>query len=81
MSEIALLVADLTPAGTRGTAIGLHATIKGAGLLPASLIAGLLWNFAGAPAPFMLGGVTGCGAAAATAIFLRRGTSVPPPAL
>lgn len=69
------LVADLTPPGVRGTAIGLHATIKGAGLLPASLLAGLLWDFAGAPAPFILGGVTGLGSAVATAIFLRRGTS------
>ena len=75
------LVADLTPPGVRGTAIGLHATIKGAGLLPASLLAGLLWNFAGAPAPFILGGVTGLASAAATAFFLRRGTSAPGPAL
>ena len=38
------LVSDLAPANLRATAIGLHATIVGIGLFPASFIAGQLWD-------------------------------------
>lgn len=71
------LVADIAPREARGTAIGLHATITGAGLLPASLAAGVLWDLAGPAAPFLLGGATGLGAAAAVALLVREGTSAP----
>lgn len=50
------LVVDLVGAPMRATAIGLHATIVGAGLLPASLIAGQLWSLLGPAAPFAFGG-------------------------
>ena len=53
------LVADIAPQNLRATAIGLHATLVGIGLLPASLFAGLLWKFLGAAAPFYFGGVMG----------------------
>ncbi|MDD5595214.1 MAG: MFS transporter, partial [Candidatus Omnitrophica bacterium] len=53
------LVADISPVELRGTAMGLHATLVGIGLLPASLFAGLLWKFFGASAPFYFGGVMG----------------------
>ncbi|MDD5729867.1 MAG: MFS transporter [Candidatus Omnitrophica bacterium] len=53
------LVADMAPEGLRGTAIGLHATLIGIGLLPASLFAGMLWKWFGAAAPFYFGGVVG----------------------
>jgi MFS family permease len=36
--------ADLTPAHLRGTGLGLYHTIVGTALLPASIIAGLLWG-------------------------------------
>jgi len=51
------LVADLSPEHSRATAQGMFQTIVGIGLLPASLIAGLLyaWNPA---APFLFGGAT-----------------------
>ena len=75
------LVADLAPREARGTAIGLHATLTGAGLLPASLLAGVLWDSAGPAAPFLLGGATGLAAAAAVALFVRDGTSAPAGAL
>jgi len=75
------LVADLAPRDARGTAIGLHAAITGAGLLPASLLAGFLWDRAGAAAPFMLGGATGLAAAALVALLVREGTSAPPATL
>jgi len=53
------LVADISPVELRATAMGLHATLVGIGLLPASLFAGLLWKFFGASAPFYFGGVMG----------------------
>jgi MFS family permease len=53
------LVADLAPAEHRATAIGLHATIVGIGLLPASFIAGHIWVALSPEAAFALGGVTG----------------------
>lgn len=53
------LVADISPLDLRATTIGLHATLVGIGLLPASLAAGVLWKFWGAAAPFYFGGVLG----------------------
>jgi MFS family permease len=55
------LVADLVPESTRGTAFGLFNAAVGIAALPASLIAGLLWQGAGAwtgfgpSAPFIFG--------------------------
>ncbi|MFA6216723.1 MAG: MFS transporter [Candidatus Omnitrophota bacterium] len=53
------LVADIAPAELRATAIGLHATLVGIGLLPASLLAGLLWKSFGPAVPFYFGGIMG----------------------
>ncbi|MDI7247966.1 MAG: MFS transporter [Bacillota bacterium] len=53
------LVADIAPLDLRATTIGLHATLVGIGLLPASLLAGLLWNLFGPQATFVFGGVMG----------------------
>jgi len=50
------LVADLVPAELRGTAYGLFNGAVGVAAFPASLLAGLLWDRYGAPAPFLLGG-------------------------
>jgi MFS family permease len=49
------LITDLAPEGQRASALGLHATLVGVGLLPASLIAGSLWDLAGPAAPFFMG--------------------------
>lgn len=56
-------VSDIAPRELRGTLIGLHATLVGVGLLPASILAGALWNLFGASAPFYFGGVMGIAAA------------------
>jgi MFS family permease len=64
------LVGDLAPAEMRATAIGLHATLVGIGLLPASLIAGQLWAQIGPEAALGLGGVTGLIAAIALGVLL-----------
>ncbi len=59
------LVADIAPLDLRATLIGLHATFVGVGLLPASLVAGLLWDTVGPAAPFYFGGALGILAAIA----------------
>ncbi|MGE5592730.1 MAG: MFS transporter [Betaproteobacteria bacterium] len=53
------LVADIAPVPLRATTIGLHATLVGVGLLPASLLAGFLWNLFGPQATFLFGGMMG----------------------
>jgi len=68
------LVADLVPESTRGTAYGLFNAAVGIAALPASLIAGLLWQGAGAwtgfgpSAPFIFGAAM---ALLAGALFAR----------
>jgi MFS family permease len=48
-------VADLVPEEKRGTAYGLYHGVVGLTLLPASLIAGWLWDAVNPAAPFFLG--------------------------
>ncbi|MGB9742106.1 MAG: MFS transporter [candidate division WOR-3 bacterium] len=64
------LVAEIAAPDQRATLIGLHAAITGFGLLPASLLAGLLWNLFGARAPFIFGGILGFGAAAGLVLII-----------
>lgn len=49
------LVADLVPTAQRGAAYGYFNAAVGLAALPASLIAGLVWGWFGAFAPFMVG--------------------------
>ena len=73
------LVADLVPADRRGTAYGMYAATVGLMLLPASLIAGVLWQGLGAwgglgpSAPFVFGA-----ALAGLALFLLSLQSLRP---
>jgi len=66
------LVADLVPDENRGMAYGIYNTVVGITALPASLLAGLVWQGMagwggwGASAPFYLGGAL---AAAALVVF------------
>ncbi|HAP93561.1 MAG TPA: MFS transporter [Desulfotomaculum sp.] len=66
------LLADIAPAHLRGTVIGLHATLAGLALLPASLFAGLLWDFFSASAPFYFGASMGFLAAGGLLIILKE---------
>jgi MFS family permease len=50
------LVADLVPDRLRGTAYGIFNAALGVAALPASVIAGLLWDWYGPAAPFLFGG-------------------------
>ncbi len=63
-------VTDIAPSDMRATLIGLHATIVGIGLLPASLLAGLLWKVISPAAPFWFGGIMGILAAAGFWLFI-----------
>ena len=65
------LVADIAPANLRATAIGLHATLVGIGLLPASLVAGLLWKYLGPSAPFYFGAFMGLSSSIGLWFILR----------
>jgi MFS family permease len=64
------LVADVAPQEHRATFIGLHSTLTGIGLLPASLLAGGLWSLWGPSAPFWFGGALGLLAAVGLAVVL-----------
>lgn len=48
-------VSDIAPMGSRATALGFYHTIVGAGLLPASIVAGILFSILPS-APFLFGG-------------------------
>ncbi len=64
------LVADIAPAAQHGTAYGaFHATVAIMSL-PASLLAGLLWQTFGPPAPFLAGSMLAMVAAALFAFLL-----------
>ncbi len=56
-------VADVIEPGQRGTAYGLYNAAVGISALPASLIAGILWDKLGSPAPFIFGAVLALAAA------------------
>ncbi len=54
------LVADLVPVDRRGTAYGLFNGAIGVTVFPASLIAGLLWQWFSPAAPFFFGAALAC---------------------
>lgn len=54
---LAKMVADTAPVELRGTAFGLFNLVSGLAMLLASLIAGLLWDYAGSSATFYAGAV------------------------
>jgi MFS family permease len=73
------LVADLVPAGRRGRAYGFFNAAVGLTALPASLIAGLLWQGAGdwggfgPAAPFLFGAVMALLAGVLFKVWVRVG--------
>ncbi len=66
------LLADIAPETARATLLGLHATIVGVGLLPASLIAGFVWRLIGPETTFSLSAFFGFASAILMAIALWR---------
>jgi len=63
-------ISEVAPEQVRGTMIGLHATLVGIGLFPASFLAGMLWNLFGPSAPFYFGGLMGLLAAIGIKILI-----------
>ena len=52
--------------------LGLHSTIAGVALLPASIIAGFWWEYAGAFAPFWFGSTMALVAVVILIFFLKE---------
>lgn len=65
-------VAEISPAELKGTMLGLHSTVTGIALLPASVIAGLLWNRFGVEVPFVFGASLSLLAACILLVFMRN---------
>jgi MFS family permease len=68
------MVADLAPTELRATAFGILNAVQGVMILPASLIAGVLWSAVAPPAPFWFGA-----ACAGAAVVLLLATVRPGP--
>lgn len=65
-------VAEIAPPELKGTMLGLQSTIVGVALLPASVIAGVLWSTFGATAPFVFGAGLSLVAAMILMIFMTN---------
>lgn len=65
-------ISEISPPEVKGTMLGMHSTIVGIALLPASTIAGILWNTFGAAAPFLFGSTMSL-IAACLLLFLMKG--------
>ncbi|MFA4886082.1 MAG: MFS transporter, partial [Desulfotomaculaceae bacterium] len=64
------LVSEVAPGNQKATLLGLHATLVGIGLLPASVIGGALWRYLGSSATFYFGSLMGLLAAVSLAFVL-----------
>jgi len=64
-------VAEISPKELKGTMLGLHSTVAGIALLPASIIAGFLWSAFGTAVPFVFGAVLSLIAALILILFMK----------
>jgi len=65
-------VAEISPKSLVGTMLGLQSTIIGIALLPASIIAGLLWNSFGPAVPFLFGASMSAVAAILLILYMKN---------
>ena len=65
------LIAEISPIEMKGTMLGLHSTIAGIALLPASVICGTLWECFGNAVPFVFGASMSAFAAVLLMIFFH----------
>ena len=65
-------VAEIAPPALKGTLLGLQSTVAGVALLPASVIAGALWDAFGPAAPFLFGAGLSLAAAAVLMVFMKE---------
>jgi MFS family permease len=68
------MIAEISPPELKGTMLGLQSTVTGIALLPASLIAGFLWNTVGAKAPFIFGASLSLAAAVLLGLLINNKT-------
>jgi MFS family permease len=64
-------VAEIAPPELKGTMLGLQSTVAGIALLPASIIAGFLWDAYGSAVPFFFGASMSLIAAVILVVFMR----------
>ena len=69
-------IAEISPSELKGTMLGLHSTVAGVALLPASLIAGVLWNAFGAVVPFIFGASLSLLAAIILLVFMKNNSTI-----
>ena len=67
-------ISEIAPPELKGTMLGLHSTVIGIALLPASSIAGLLWTYFGAKAPFLFGSTLALISSIILMVLLKRPT-------
>jgi len=65
-------VAEISPPELKGTMLGLHSTVAGIALLPASIIAGFLWDVFGSAVPFVFGAALSLAAALILIFFMKN---------
>ena len=70
-------IAEISPVELKGTMLGMHSTIVGIALLPASIIAGFLWNKFSAVVPFLFGSAMSL-LSAFLLLFLMKGGKAEP---
>lgn len=66
-------IAEISPKELKGTMLGLHSTLVGIALLPASSIAGVLWTSFGAKVPFIFGACMSLIAACLLLFLMKEG--------
>jgi MFS family permease len=71
-------VAEISPPHLKGTMLGLHSTVTGIALLPASIIAGVLWSRFGSAVPFFFGAALALLAAGILLVFMKNAPALPP---
>ena len=64
-------IAEIAPEQLKGTMLGLHSTVAGIALFPASVIAGVLWSLFGASVPFLFGAGLSLISAALLLVFMK----------
>jgi MFS family permease len=69
-------IAEIAPLELKGTMLGLHSTVVGIALLPASVITGALWNAFGDAVPFVFGAGLSF-LAAIMLLFFMKNTRLP----
>ena len=70
-------ISEIAPKDLKGTMLGLHSTLVGIALFPASVIAGLLWDYVGGFAPFVFGATLSLISALILQIGLKNSNELP----